>query len=88
MTLEQRSRYAGPVPDPRRGARDIEAAVGAALGRNRRLRGAHIVATAGPEGLLTLTGSVATQGLRREVELTCWTVPGVRNLHDDLVVGR
>ena len=46
------------------------------------------MATAGPQGRLTLTGSVATQGLRREVELTCWTVPGVWELHDDLVVGR
>jgi osmotically-inducible protein OsmY len=87
MTLE-RARYAGTVPDPHRGARDVEVAVDAALGRNGRLRGAHIVATAGPQGRLTLTGSVATQGLRREVELTCWTVPGVWELHDDLVVGR
>jgi osmotically-inducible protein OsmY len=46
------------------------------------------MATAGPEGLLTLTGSVATQALRQEVELSCWTVLGVRSLHDDLVVGR
>jgi osmotically-inducible protein OsmY len=88
MTLEQRSRYAGTPPDPRRGPLDIEVAVAAALGRNRRLHGERIIATAGPEGLLTLTGRVATQALRREIELACWTVPGVWTLHDDLVVGR
>lgn len=87
MTLE-RARYTGTVLDPRVGAHDLEAAVGVALARNRRLCGAHVVATAGPQGLLTLTGSVATQELRREVELACWTVPGVWSLHDDLVVGR
>lgn len=87
MNLEQRSWYADPAPDPRRTALDIEAAIGAALGRNRRLLGGHITATAGPEGLVTLTGRVATQALRREVELACWTVPGVWSLHDDLVVG-
>lgn len=59
-----------------------------ALGRNPRLRDHRITATAGPEGLVTLTGSVATQALRSEVELSCWTVPGVLSLHDDLVVGR
>ena len=37
---------------------------------------------------MTLTGTVATQALRREVELTCWTVPAVWALHDELVVGR
>ena len=44
-------------------------------------------ATAGPDGLVTLTGTVPTQSLRREVELSCWTVPGVRSLHDNLIVG-
>jgi osmotically-inducible protein OsmY len=47
-----------------------------------------VTAAAGPQGVLTLTGSVATQALRREVELACWTVPGVWSLHDELVVGR
>jgi osmotically-inducible protein OsmY len=88
MTLQQRSHYAGTPPDPRGALRDVEAAVAAALGRNRRLRDERITATAGAEGLLTLTGTVATQALRREVELGCWTVPGVWTLHDDLVVGR
>ena len=74
--------------DPRREALDVEAALGAALARNPRLRGDHITVTAGPEGLVTLTGTVATQALRREVELTCWTLPAVRTLHDRLVVGR
>ncbi|MBN9102523.1 MAG: BON domain-containing protein [Pseudonocardia sp.] len=74
--------------DPRREALDTETAVGAALARNHRLHGHSITATAGPEGLLTLTGAVATQALRREVELTCWTLPAVRTLHDELVVGR
>lgn len=78
----------GAGRDPRREAVDIEAAVGAALARNHRLDGHHITATAGPEGLLTLTGAVATQALRKEVELTCWTLVGVRTLHDELVVGR
>ena len=40
------------------------------------------------EGLVTLTRTVATQALRREVELTCWTLPAVWTLHDRLVVGR
>jgi osmotically-inducible protein OsmY len=88
MNPEPRSRYAGATPDAHRTAQDMEAAIGAALGRNLRLRGGHILATAGPEGLVTLTGTVATQALRREVELACWTVPGVRSLRDDLVVGR
>ena len=74
--------------DPRREALDVEAAVGAALARNPRLHGDHITVTAGPQGLVTLTGAVATQALRREVELTCWTVPAVWTLHDRLVVGR
>lgn len=77
-----------PGRDPRRDAPAVEAAVGAALARNTRLHGHHITATAGPEGLLTLTGTVATQALRKEVELTCWTLPGVWTLHDELVVGR
>lgn len=88
MSPEQRSHVAGTPSDPLRAMRDVEAAVGAALARNRRLRGDRITATAGPQGLLTLTGSVATQARRREVELACWTVPGVWSLHDDLVVGR
>lgn len=88
MTLEPRSHYAAPPSDPRRALLEVEADVAAALGRNGRLRGEHITATAGPEGLLTLTGRVATQALRREVELGCWTVRGVWSLHDHLVVGR
>ena len=59
-----------------------------ALRRNTRLRGHHITVTAGADGLVTLTGAVPTQALRREVELSCWTVPGVWTLHDDLAVGR
>jgi osmotically-inducible protein OsmY len=46
-----------------------------------------ITATVGPDGLVTLTGTVPTQSLRREVELFCWTVPGVHSLHDNLIVG-
>jgi hypothetical protein len=53
----------------------IEAAVNAVLGRNRRPDGSCITVTAGPEGLVTLTGRVATQ------------VPGVQSLHDELLVG-
>lgn len=67
---------------------DVEAVIRTALGRNGRLRGHHITVTAGAEGLVTLTGTVPTQDLRREVELSCWTVPGVWTLHDHLVVGR
>jgi osmotically-inducible protein OsmY len=74
--------------DPRRQAQDVEAAVCAALARNPRLHGHHVVVAAGPEGLVTLTGTVATQALRREVELTCWTLPTVWTLHDRLAVGR
>jgi len=83
------SRYDPAVGrDPRRDALDVEAAVGAALARNPRLHGDQITVTAGPEGVVTLTGTVATQALRREVELTCWTLPAVWTLHDRLVVGR
>jgi osmotically-inducible protein OsmY len=74
--------------DLRREAMDVEAAIGDALSRNTRLRGHHITATAGPDGVVTLTGTVATQALRREVELSCWTLPAVWALHDQLVVGR
>ena len=74
--------------DPGRATSEIEAAIGRALRRNTRLRGHHITVTAGADGLVTLTGAVPTQDLRREVELSCWTVPGVRTLHDDLAVGR
>ena len=74
--------------DPVRARLEIEAAIGAALRRNTRLRGHHITVTAGAEGLVTLTGTVPTQALRQEVELSCWTVPGVWTLHDDLAVGR
>ena len=78
----------GPSTDSRLAETGIERAIGVALGRNSLLRGSHISATAGPEGLVTLTGSVGTQSLRRQVEMTCWTVPGVRALHDRMVVGR
>jgi len=88
MGSEERSQYPGPRLDPSQTAAGIEAAVSAALGRNRRLRDSRITVTAGPEGLVTLTGRVATQALRREVELTCWKVPGVWSLHDELLVGR
>jgi osmotically-inducible protein OsmY len=74
--------------DPRREALDIEAAIIDALARNTRLQHHRIAVTAGPDGLVTLTGAVATQSLRREVELSCWTVSGVRSLHDNLIVGR
>ena len=73
--------------DPRREALDIEAAIGDALARNTRLQAHRITVTAGRDGLVTLTGTVPTQSLRREVELSCWTVPGVRSLHDKLIVG-
>jgi len=79
---------AGAGHDPRREALDIEAAIGDALARNTGLRHHRIVITAGPDGLVTLTGTVSTQSLRREVELACWTVSGVRSLHDNLIVGR
>ena len=79
---------AGAGRDPRREALDIEAAIGDALARNTGLRHHRVVVTAGPDGLVTLTGTVPTQSLRREVELACWTVSGVRSLHDNLVVGR
>ena len=74
--------------DPVQARLEIEAAIAAALRRNTRLRGHHITVTAGAEGLVTLTGTVPTQALRQEVELSCWTVPGVWTLHDDLAVGR
>ena len=74
--------------DPGRARLEIEAAIGRGLRRNTRLRGSHITVTAGVNGLVTLTGAVPTQALRREVELSCWTVPGVWTLHDDLAVGR
>ena len=74
-------------PDPRQAALDLEAAIAEVLGRNPRLSSSHVTATAGPEGLVTLSGTVWSQDLRREVELSCWTVPGVRALHDHLVVG-
>jgi BON domain len=73
--------------DPRREALDIEAAIGDALARNTRLQAHRITVTAGRDGLVTLTGTVSSQSLRREVELSCWTVPGVRSLHDNLIVG-
>jgi osmotically-inducible protein OsmY len=73
--------------DPRREALDIEAAIGDVLARNTGLRHHRIAVTAGPDGLVTLTGTVSTQSLRREVELSCWTVSGVRCLHDNLIVG-
>lgn len=73
--------------DPRREALDIEAAIRDALARNTRLPDHRITVQAGPDGLVTLTGRVPTQDLRREVELACWTVSGVRSLHDDLQVG-
>jgi osmotically-inducible protein OsmY len=73
--------------DPRREALDIEAAIGDVLARNAGLRNHRIAVTAGPDGLVTLTGTVSTQSLRREVELSCWTVAGVRCLHDNLIVG-
>ena len=52
--------------DPRREALDIEAAIADALARNTRLRHHRVVVTAGPDGLVTLTGAVSTQSLRRE----------------------
>jgi osmotically-inducible protein OsmY len=70
--------------DLAREARDIEGA----LARNTRLRHHRITATVGTDGLVTLTATVPTQSLRREVELSCWTVPGVLTLHNDLVAGR
>jgi osmotically-inducible protein OsmY len=73
---------------PGRAALEIEAAIGEALRRNTRLHGHLITVTAGADGLVTLTGAVPTQALRREVELSCWTVPGVWTLRDDLAVGR
>ena len=79
---------AGAGRDPRREVLDIEAAIADALARNTRLQRHRVTVTAGPDGLVTLTGAVSTQSLRREVELTCWTVSGVRSLHDNLVVGR
>jgi osmotically-inducible protein OsmY len=74
--------------DPERETRGIEAAIAVALARNTRLRHHRITATAGPDGLVTLTGTVPTQSLRREVELSCWTVPGVRSLHNNLIAGQ
>ena len=91
MPTDERTDVIGDVAasDDHRGkARDIETAIDAVLARNPRLRGSWITAAAGPEGLVTLTGTVPTQVLRREVELSCWTVPGVLSLHDHLVVGR
>jgi osmotically-inducible protein OsmY len=79
---------AGAGRDPRREALEIEAAIRDVLARNTRLPDHRITVHAGPDGLVTLTGSVPTQDLRREVELSCWTVPGVRSLHDDLHVGQ
>ena len=67
---------AGAGRDPRREALDIEAAIADALARNTRLRHHRIMVTAGPDGLVTLTGSVSTQSLRREVELVL--LDGVR----------
>jgi osmotically-inducible protein OsmY len=65
----------------------IRRAVDAALRRNPRLHDSRITATVADEGLLVLTGTVPSQALRREVETTCWTVPGVRALHDEMHVG-
>jgi hypothetical protein len=56
--------------------------------RNTGLRHHRTVVTAGPAGLVTLTGTVSTQSLRREVELALLDESGVRSLHDNLIVGR
>jgi hypothetical protein len=61
--------------DPEREARGIEAAIAVALARNTRLRHHRITATAGPDGLVTLTGTVPTQSVRREVELSAGRSP-------------
>lgn len=74
--------------DPEREARELETAIRSVLARNRRLVDGRITVVAGAEGAVRLTGWVPTQELRREVELACWTVDGVRTVHDDLVVGR
>ncbi|MFC4943214.1 BON domain-containing protein [Pseudonocardia sp. GCM10023141] len=66
----------------------VQRAVGVALRRNPRLRDSRITVTVADEGLVTLTGSVPTQALRREVETICWTVAGVHSLHDEMHVGR
>jgi osmotically-inducible protein OsmY len=52
---------AGAGRDPRREALDIEAAIADALARNARLRHHRVVVSAGPDGLVTLTGAVSTQ---------------------------
>ena len=51
---------AGAGRDARREALDIEAAIADALARNTRLRHHRVVVAAGPDGLVTLTGAVAT----------------------------
>jgi hypothetical protein len=73
--------------DPQGEQRALEAAIRDVLARDTLLHGHQITVTAGPQGLVTLTGFVATQALRREVELACWTRPALRTLHDRLVVG-
>ena len=67
---------AGAGRDPRREALDLEAAIRDVLARNTRLPDHRITVRAGPDGLVTLTGSVPTQDLRREVELSCGRYPG------------
>ena len=78
---------AGAGRDPRQEALDIEAAIRNALARNTRLHNHRITVTAGPDGLVTLTGSVPTQDLRREVELACWTLSRGQKSARQLLVG-
>ena len=57
--------------DPARVALDIETGIDVALNRNSRLYGHRVRETAGADGVVTLTGAVSTQALRKEVELSC-----------------
>ena len=63
---------------------DVKAAITSALVRNARLESKHITVTPGPDGLVTITGSVGSWAERRQAEQACWSAPGVMDVTNHL----
>lgn len=65
---------------------DVKAAIGAAIMRNAQLEGKHISVTAGPDGLVTLDGTVRSWAERRQAEHASWSASRVTHVTNNLRV--
>lgn len=73
---------------PRVSTEGVKTAITNALLRSAQLEGRNLTVTSGPDGSVTLEGRVHSWAERRQAEHAAWSAPGVRTVHNNILIGR